>query len=261
MYKRLIRILTTTAGALALGLLTACSQADTQINQPVSSTVMQKLEAASKASLQLGQAPLFTSLQAIKGANAGPGSKPGVLYVGADFCPFCAALRWPLIISLLHFGTLDGLHTMRSSSTDVYPDTTTFNFVKAHYKSAYIHFQAVETATRDGKPLEPLTGQAAKLFKKYDAPPYTSQAGGIPFLYIGGHWLLLGSPITPKDFGTKDWTQLATELADPKSKLARAVLPQANLITAAICQSTGGKPQSVCKAPGIVAAAALLPPR
>ncbi|WP_455384949.1 DUF929 family protein [Acidihalobacter prosperus] len=263
MYRRLTRILATTAGALVLGLLAACSQASdsNKLNQPVSADVMHKLEAASAAGLKITEAPLYTSLQSVQGKNPGDGKKTGVLYVGADFCPYCAALRWPLAIALMRFGTLDGLRTMRSSPDDVDPDTTTINFVKAKFTSDVVQFVAVETADRHGKALEPLTGEPAKLFAKYDAPPYTPQAGGIPFLYIGGRWLLLGSPVSPKDIGTRSWSDVASALADPNSKLAKAVLPQANLITAAICDSTGGKPAKVCKAPGVVAAEALLPPR
>ena len=263
MYKRLSRILATTSSALLLSLLAACSQAsDTnKLDQPVSADFMHKLEMASTAGLNIKEAPLYTSVQSVQGKNPGSSPKTGVLYVGADFCPYCAALRWPLVIALMRFGTVDGLHTMRSSPDDVYPDTTTINFVKAKYTSDVVQFEAIETADRHGKPLQPLTGEPAKLFSKFDAPPYTPQAGGIPFLYIAGRWLLLGSPVSPDAIGTQDWNKVATALADPNSKLAKEILPQANLITAAICDSTGGKPEKVCKAPGIVAAAALLPPR
>lgn len=262
MHKRLTHLLASIGGTVLLGLLTACSHADNRLNHPLSSAVMQELEAASKAGLQIKQAPLYTSLQSVEGPNPGTqNKKPGVLYVGADFCPYCAALRWPLVISLMRFGKLEDLHTMRSSSDDVYPDTTTVTFLKAKFTSDHIHFQAIETADRKGKRLEPLTGQAAQLFKKYDAPPYSSQAGGIPFLYIGGRWLLLGSPVDPKLFSKLSWSKVAEDLANPNSKLAKAVLPQANLITAAICDSNGNKPAKICKAPGVEAAAALLPPR
>lgn len=267
MHRPLTRLLSTTVSALALalpfGLLSGCSQAaDTPLDQPLSAAVMKKLETASTAGLGIEEMPLYTSFQAIHGPNPGTSDKKaGVLYIGADFCPYCAALRWPLAIALMRFGTLSGLQTMRSSPDDVYPDTTTLTFVKAKFVSHYVHFQQVETADRHGKPLEPLVGQAAELFRKFDAPPYSSQAGGIPFVYIGGRWLLLGSPVNPKDYGKKPWSKIADELANPNSKLAKAVLPQANLITAAICNATGGKPAKICKAPAIVTTAALLPPR
>src|ERR671920_169425 len=30
--------------------------------------------------------------------------KPGVLYVGAEYCPFCAAERWPFVVAMTRFG-------------------------------------------------------------------------------------------------------------------------------------------------------------
>ncbi len=37
--------------------------------------------------------------------------KPEVLFVGAEFCPFCAAERWPLIVALSRFGRFTALTT------------------------------------------------------------------------------------------------------------------------------------------------------
>src|SRR5439155_1390163 len=53
----------------------------------------------------------------------GPSGKLEVFYYGAEFCPYCAAQRWPLIIAMSRFGTFSGLQTTTSSSTDVYPNT------------------------------------------------------------------------------------------------------------------------------------------
>jgi hypothetical protein len=53
---------------------------------------------------------------------------PTVLFIGAEFCPYCAAERWSLINALGRFGTFSGLKTTYSSSTDVFPDTPTFSF-------------------------------------------------------------------------------------------------------------------------------------
>jgi hypothetical protein len=223
--------------------------------------VSRHLAAASEAGLQIRQAPADTTIQGISEASSGANAKPEVLYVGADFCPYCAAMRWPLVVALMRFGTFDGLETMRSSASDVHPNTTTLTFADATYTSSYLHFRAIETADRKGKALQPLTGKAAGLLRHYDAPPYTSHTGGIPFLYIGGRWLLLGSPVDPRTIGTTDWETIGRELADPHSRLAKAVLPQANLITAAICDTIGGEPTAVCRSPGVTAAAEVLPPR
>ena len=56
------------------------------------------------------------------------GGKPKVLYVGAEYCPFCAAQRWPVVVALSRFGTWSGLGQTTSASDDVYPDTSTLSF-------------------------------------------------------------------------------------------------------------------------------------
>ncbi|AOU97585.1 hypothetical protein BI364_06085 [Acidihalobacter yilgarnensis] len=236
-------------------------RASAALDQPLAPAIVKHLEQASHDGLAAKRAPDYTSIQSINGPNPGQAaSKSTVLYVGADYCPFCAALRWPLTIALMRFGDFQGLRTMRSSPKDVYPDTTTVTFAKASYTSRYVDFIPVETADRLGHPLDPLKGQPAKLFQEFDAAPYTAHPNGIPFLYIGGRWLLLGSPVNPDLYAKLDWAQIAEKLADPKGMLTRVVIPQANLITAAICQTTAQKPAEVCKSPGVQAAAEMLPP-
>ncbi len=44
------------------------------------------------------------------------GGKPEVFYTGAEYCPYCAAQRWPLIVALSRFGTFSGLSTAFSGS-------------------------------------------------------------------------------------------------------------------------------------------------
>ena len=262
MSTRRVFLVISIVGTFLLGSLAACSHANSDgVDRPVGANVIDELERASNNGLQFEQAPPYTSIQGIAEESKQPKTQPEVLYVGADFCPYCAATRWPLTIALMRFGKLQGLETTRSSAKDIYPDTTTFTFAKVKYSSPYIHFRAIETADRQGKALQPLQGDAATLFRQYDAPPYASHPGGIPFLYIGGHWLLLDAPVDPRAIGTDDWNTIAAKLADPRSELARTVLPQANLLTAAICDTTAGKPTSVCRSPGVIAASVALPPQ
>src|SRR5579859_2792490 len=57
--------------------------------------------------------------------------KPELIYVGAEYCPYCAGERWGTVVALSRFGTFSGLTLMRSSSTDVYPNTPTLSFRNA----------------------------------------------------------------------------------------------------------------------------------
>ena len=70
--------------------------------------------------------------------------RPEVLVVGAEFCPFCAAERWPLVVALARFGRFTVLHDATSSNQSVFPGTTTFSFAGVRYTSAYVSLTAVE---------------------------------------------------------------------------------------------------------------------
>src|SRR5438874_585634 len=56
--------------------------------------------------------------------------KPEVLYIGDEYCPYCAAERWAMAVALSKFGTFTGLRGIRSSSSDAFPSTPTLTFYK-----------------------------------------------------------------------------------------------------------------------------------
>ena len=170
----------------------------------------------------------------------GPGGKPELFYYGAEFCPYCAAERWPLIIALSRFGTFSGLQTTTSSSNDVYPNTMTFTFRAATYTSQYIEFRSVETTDRDQKPLQSPTPAEQQLVTKYDAD------GSIPFVDFANKYAFNGATYKPDVISGMSWLAIADSLKSPDSPQARAMLGSANLITAAICKTTGDQPAAVC---------------
>src|SRR5215472_389147 len=91
------------------------------------------------------------------GAPLTSGGKPEMLYIGAEYCPYCAAMRWPMAVALSRFGTLTSLHGIHSSSSDVYPNTATLTFYKTGYHSPYLSFVPVENLTVNKTPLQNLT--------------------------------------------------------------------------------------------------------
>lgn len=242
----------TIAIPLLLTLLTGnAAIAATQSDTPVSAQLLAALRNASQHSLNQPVPPVQDALKSVDGPSVTSGKKPGVLYMGADYCPYCAAIRWPLVLALLRFGQFQNLHTMRSSSSDVYADTVTFSFHGAQYRSRYLTFQSVELQDRQRKPLERPTPQQIKLFRTYDAPPYTQQPGSIPFLYIGGSYTESGAPFDPGLLKDRSWSQTARQIAQPGNVLSRQVLGTANVYTAAICGLTDGKPAAVCTAAAV----------
>ena len=105
-----------------------------------------------------GAVPTFTqgqpALTAGSGAALTSGGKPQMLYIGAEFCPYCAAMRWSMAIALSRFGTLSPLHGIHSSSTDTDPNTATLTFYKTGYTSKYLDFTPVEIQTVSRGPLQ-----------------------------------------------------------------------------------------------------------
>jgi Domain of unknown function (DUF929) len=186
--------------------------------------------------------------------------KPEVLYIGAEYCPFCAAQRWPVIVALSRFGTFQGLGVTTSSSTDAFPNTPTFTFHGATYSSPYIAFSSVEGQTNTGAPLETPTAEQQALLQQFDAPPYTSAGGAIPFLMIGNRYVQIGSSYQPNELAGMTRLEVAQALADPSSSpAAQEILSSADMLTAGICQLTGGQPSDVCQSPGVTQAAQSLP--
>src|SRR5579872_3142480 len=123
-----------------------------------------------------------------------------VTYVGAEYCPFCAAERWPLTIALSRFGTFSNLWLSHSASDDVFPNTPTLSFAHASYTSQYVSFQPVELTTnvRSGSSYQPLqtpTPAQNSLLQQYDGPPYVpaSGAGSIPFIDFAGQYIVAGA--------------------------------------------------------------------
>jgi hypothetical protein len=182
------------------------------------------------------------------------GGKPEMLFIGAEYCPYCGVTRWAEIVALSRFGTFSGLHTVHSSSTDVYPNTPSFSFYKSTYTSKYLTFTPVELQTNIPDPsntppytnLQTPTSAQQALLTKYDTAPYTTEDGAVPFIDFGNKYLMIGSPFIPSVLDGLSWATIANDLHNPNSAAAKAVDGTANYFTAAICEMTGNQPASAC---------------
>ena len=186
-----------------------------------------------------------------------------MLYVGAEYCPFCAAERWPVVVALSRFGTWTGLGGTASAPRTSFPNTQTLSFHGAKFTSDYLTFAGFETQTNkqvDGQyaPLDTLPDADQKIFDTYNKPPYVDSAGGIPFADIGGKYVTSGASFSPELLKGKSRAEIAAALSDPSSDIAKAVVANANVLTAAICEATGNKPAASAPSAGVKAGAAAL---
>src|SRR5262249_14803245 len=95
-------------------------------------------------------------------------ARPEVLYIGAAFCPYCAADQWSIIVALSRFGTFTGPTSSRSApSPEKYPRTATLTFEKAGYSSSYLTFVSVESENVNRQPLQHENPQERRLWRKY----------------------------------------------------------------------------------------------
>jgi len=182
--------------------------------------------------------------------------KPEMLFIGAEFCPYCAAERWAIAVALSRFGHFTtqfrGIH---SSSTDSDPNTPTLTFYKSNYTSPYLTFTPVENENDSRGALQATTSAQQALWQKYDS---SAEGVGYPFIDFGNKYVLKDPTYDPGILAGMSWAQVASALHSPSSKVAQNALGAANLMTAAICKMTGGKPGNVCTASGVVAASAHL---
>lgn len=195
-------------------------------------------------------APKPTSGSALTGNG-----KPRVLYVGAEWCPYCAAERWVIAVALERFGDFTGLQEVASSPSDVYPNTASLSFHGATYTSNYLDFTGKELYSNQVsggtyQSLDTITGADKTLFDK--------SGGGYPFVDLGGT-STVGAQYNPAVLKGKTQSQIAGELDQPKSTIALSIDGAANLVTAKLCTLTGNAPTAVCTSSGVKSAAAALP--
>jgi hypothetical protein len=204
---------------------------------------------------------IIATPESIKGSALTANGKPEMLFIGAEYCPYCAAERWGLIVALSRFGTFTGLSTVHSAAAngageaEPYPNTPTWTFVHATYTSQYLTFTPVETytnipdtANKGYTVLQTPTSAQTALLEKYDVPPLVpaGDEGAIPFVDFGNKYALGGAGYLPSTLAGLSWATIASDLHNPSSTVAQQVDGTANYITAAICGMTGNKPATVC---------------
>ena len=199
---------------------------------------------------------LFEGSPSPTGPNARPllsDGKPEVLYVATEYCPYCVAQSWPLIVALSHFGQFSGLSTSRSPTFESIPPVDGWTFYGSSYKSPYLAFAPVEThsnvlvsPTADPgdktsyRSLQRLTTAEQAGFHEFDS------GGETPFLDFGGQATATGTAIIPATLTGLTWNQIAADLRRPASTAGAAILFSAAALTAELCQLTGNRPAAAC---------------
>ncbi len=195
------------------------------------------------------------SAQTWQSSVNGSSPKPVVFFYGAEFAPYAAAERWPMVLALSRFGTFDQLGLMQSSPTTAFANLNTFTFWQARYSSKYVVLQHVERYSA----LNPTGGGYLKLEKPRGRQAaavenYSTNPTNFALFDVANRWVLNGSSFAPTVLAGMTQDQVAAVLTSPASPLTQALIGSANAISAAICDADGQAPASVCDSKGVVAA-------
>lgn len=233
--------------AVVIYLTTANSSGalNSYIGVPVNQTFMAQLQAiANNQTLanKVGIGEVSGPPTMINANSLTLNGKPEVLYLGADYCPYCAATRWGLVLALMRFGNVSNLAFMTSNGSDVDPNTPTFTFSNVTYTSNVISFIGKEIETRAYRPFQNLTPAENALMLEFDS------AGDIPFIDFANYSIQLGAPFKPTILDGHTWVEIASYISNPNTVQSKAVIGTANVYTAYICEVSKNVP-AVCSQP------------
>ncbi len=176
------------------------------------------------------------------------GGHPLTLFLGGQFCPFCASMRWSLVKAMSRFGTFSGLGQINSQNgTDGFNSIGTYDLTKATYHSDYVTLRMVEVADVNGNPLQRPDAETTALLNQFDPQ------GSIPFVFVGGSYVAQ-LPYSPSLLQGKSFQQILDQVnSSNPGEVGRAIDAEADGMTAIICKTDGAQPPQVCNQPGIQA--------
>jgi len=208
------------------------------IGEPVSPTLYSQLQHLSQ-NIYGGPMPDMSLFQFYNGSSWSVGGKPIIVFIGAEYCPYCAATRWPLILALLRFGNFTGLQYMVSAppANETYYNVPTFTFRHAQYYSPYIVFEAYEVQNRNYVYVEQPPSNYSQVWAAFGS--------GYPFIDFANTRVLASSPFIPATWHNYNWTQIVG-LIQSNTSFGSQIRAYTNAITAVICSVDGNKPSSVC---------------
>jgi hypothetical protein len=176
--------------------------------------------------------------------------KPEVLFVGMESCAACAIERWGVAVAPSRFGIFDNLQLGQSAVSES-PFVRSFTFVGARYLSPYVSFVPVELSSDAPAPgggfapLGRLTPAQGALFRALDPKAIA------PFIDVGNRFADVGAAVSPAFAEGLSWSEMAAVPGRPRAAAGRAIAATADVLTAAICQATGGMPAAVCGSPAV----------
>ncbi|MDA8045621.1 MAG: DUF929 family protein [Actinomycetota bacterium] len=219
--------------------------------QPAPQAAVDQLNSISLTTLVDGANRISPAVDATTatGGTLTQNGKPEVLFIGAEFCPICAAERWPMTIALMKFGTFTGLKTTHSAVAD--GDAGTWSYYGSTYSSPYLVFTPRELYTNQPsgnyyKPLDTLTKAQQAIWQANEG----SSANGLsfPFIDFGGKAVLESAQYSPTTIYNKSFSSILASVGSNDNTIGAQIDSAAAVFTKYLCSITNNQPGNVCSA-------------
>jgi hypothetical protein len=185
------------------------------------------------------------------------GGKPVLVYVGSGFCPSCAFEQWALLVALSRFGSFSNLgQFILPPTSGGIPQPVSWSFTGSTYTSSVLTFEPAEiaplpTTTPDGEVLQPqkLNHIQAKAIDDLEGP--SSDAQSLPFTDVANRFWDYGFAVKPSNTWYKvldglSLNQVAADLRNSSSPVARVIDGAANYLIGDICAVVGTQSAPIC---------------
>ena len=148
--------------------------------------------------------------------------KISFVYVGGEFCPYCAVERWAIVMALNEFGNFTGLGSFTSSEGNV----PTYNFTTSTYNSTQVDFQPVEVRDNNANALQTMNDLQTNLTNKYDPQ------GSIPFTCIAGsiYKIGAGASLNYASFSGLTFNQIQSQVSAKSGEIYNQIATESQYI-------------------------------
>ncbi len=216
---------------------------------PIPAATLQKMQSIPMSTLAAAPTTgIINQILPTNGKALTKDGKPDLLYVGAEFCPYCAAQRWALYVALSKFGTFSP-DPGRIHSATLDGNVPTLTFYGTTYSSPYFSFTPLELYTNmpatNGTgytPLQTATKEQSTLWQ-------TLGGGSFPFIDFAGKEYLSGSQYSYAPMQDKPFAEVAAQVGNNATTIGADVNAGAYLLIKSLCGSLSGhQPAAVCSA-------------
>ncbi|MGA2931292.1 MAG: DUF929 family protein [Acidimicrobiales bacterium] len=220
-------------------------QASPPAGTPIPTATLAKLQSVPISTLTAAPTNgVVTSPQSVNGPALTANGKAEMLFIGAEYCPHCAAERWPLYIALSKFGTFTP-QPGRIHSANEDGDVPTLTFYGTTYSSPYFTFTPVEVYTNklQGNGYAPLqTPTQAQLTLWED-----TNGGTFPFVDFGGKKVLPSAQYLFTPLQNLPFSAVAAQVGNNSTAIGADIDASAAQLISTICGSLShDQPADVC---------------